>query len=509
MGIKERKMVRFILFDDEIVLFWEKQPLLDGQFYRVFCNHTVVGETEKTHYTISDLSPETEYVCRIEIVGKDGKSGIFYQQSLTTLKRKNRLNVAHAPYGAVGDGQTLNTQALQRAIDACDQDSEVYIPNGVYLTGALRLHSNVTLRLEKNACLQGSENVADYLPKIRSRFEGYELDCYSSLLNIGEMDHRAGTTCKNVVIRGGKIFGGGLPLAENFLKAELAEKVEQGVLSASRAEELERKKPSEYYIYGRVRSRLINVSNAENVVIANAELGKSASWNVHMLYSKNVYTFGCKFYSYGIFNGDGWDPDSSENCVIFDCDFYTGDDCIAIKSGKNPEGNRINRACKEIRIFDCRCNKGHGITIGSEMSGGVSNVKIWDCNLENSYFGVEIKGTKKRGGYVRCVEVENCKMPRIMIHSVDYNDDGEGAETPPVFEDCAFTNLYLTGQVCDFRGMKFLCSAVELQGFDVPGYEVKNIHFKNVTIETNGRDFPELIALRDYKAILFENIFYK
>ncbi len=182
---------------------------------------------------------------------------------------------------------------------------------------------------------------------------------------------------------------------------------------------------------------------------------------------------------------------------------------IAIKSGKNPEGNRINRDCKEIRIFDCRCNKGHGITIGSEMSGGVSNVKIWDCNLENSYFGVEIKGTKKRGGYVRCVEVENCKMPRIMIHSVDYNDDGEGAETPPVFEDCAFTNLYLTGQACDFRGMKFLCSAVELQGFDVPGYEVKNIHFKNVTIETNGRDFPELIALRDYKAILFENIFYK
>ena len=502
-------MVQFIFFDDEITLYWDKQPLIGGQFYRVFCNGEKIGETEKTHYTFFGLTPETEYCCRVDIVDSDGKSRIFYQHTLKTLKRKKRLDVTKSPYCAIGDGVAITTAALQRAIDDCDGETEVYIPKGTYVTGALRLHDFCTIRMEKDACLQGTERVEDYLPKINSRFEGYEMQCYSSLINAGELNNQEGTNCKSIVIRGGKILGGGLRLAENFTKQALADKVTRGELTQSLADVIERSKTEEYYFSARERSRLINLSNTEDVVIANVELGNGASWNVHMIYSKNIRTYGCSFYSGGIFNGDGWDPDSSENCVIFDCDFYTGDDCIAIKSGKNPEGNRINRACKNIRIFDCRCKNGHGITMGSEMSGGISDVSIWDCDLENSYFGVEIKGTKKRGGYVRCVNVENCKLPRVMIHSVDYNDDGEGAETPPIFEDCNFKDLYLTGKITDFKGGSSFCSVIELQGFDVVGYEVKNIAFKNVTMETYGRDYSDLVSMRDCKAICFENMFYK
>lgn len=99
------------------------------------------------------------------------------------------------------------------------------------------------------------------------------------------------------------------------------------------------------------------------------------------------------------------------------------DDSIAIKSGKNPEGNIINRPCEHIRIFDCVSVFGHGIAIGSEMSGGVRDVKIWDCDLANTRYGVEIKGTKKRGSFVRDIHVENCTVSRVLFHAVGYNDD--------------------------------------------------------------------------------------
>ena len=120
---------------------------------------------------------------------------------------------------------------------------------------------------------------------------------------------------------------------------------------------------NERTIPGRVRPRLINMSNCQNIILSGVTLRNGASWNVHMIYSDTIVTNHCTFYSENVWNGDGWDPDSSTNCTIFDCNFYTGDDSIAIKSGKNPEGNKIGRPTKHIRIFDCRSAYGHGITI--------------------------------------------------------------------------------------------------------------------------------------------------
>ena len=96
-----------------------------------------------------------------------------------------------------------------------------------------------------------------------------------------------------------------------------------------------------------------------------------------MIYCDDIQTDHCTFVSEGVWNGDGWDPDSSTNCTLFASEFFTGDDAIAIKSGKNPEGNEINRPCAHIRVFDCHSDCGHGICIGSEMSGGVEDVQIW------------------------------------------------------------------------------------------------------------------------------------
>ena len=111
-----------------------------------------------------------------------------------------------------------------------------------------------------------------------------------------------------------------------------------------------------------------------------------------MIYCDDIVTDHCTLRSGGIWNGDGWDPDSSTNCTLFATEFETEDDSVAIKSGKNPEGNAINRPTKHICVFDCHSNGGHGICIGSEMSGGVADVQIWDCDIAASSNGMADMG---------------------------------------------------------------------------------------------------------------------
>ena len=272
----------------------------------------------------------------------------------------------------------------------------------------------MALCVAEGAVLQGTQTIADYEPRIPSRFEGIECVCYSSLLNMGSLDHDAAPNCEDVLIYGGgTIAGGGSVLARRIiedervrLKAYLAELGDK-VLECENLDT----------IPGRARGRLINMSNCRNIRITGLTLADGPCWNVHMVYSDHIVTDHCVFRSKGVWNGDGWDPDSSEDCTLFACRFYTGDDAVAIKSGKNPEGNLINRPTRRIRIFDCISRLGHGITIGSEMSGGVEDVRIWDCDLGRAKYGIEIKGTKKRGGYVRNVQVRDCTVARILMHA--------------------------------------------------------------------------------------------
>ena len=168
--------------------------------------------------------------------------------------------------------------------------------------------------------------------------------------------------------------------------------------------------------------------------------------------------------------------------MVFDCDFDTGDDCVAIKSGKNPEGNIINRATKRVRVFDIRRKDGHGIAIGSEMSGGIVDVKIWDCDVENSFGGINIKYSKKRGGYIKDVGVYNVRTSQIKICSYGGNDDGEGAEIPCV-EDFEFENITVKGvetYTAENRSEK--TSAITIRGFEEAGHQVKNVRLKNITL---------------------------
>lgn len=501
--MQQLKNTQTVITSDSITLFWDKpQEYAGSATYEIKMDGAVCGTTDKTHFTLEHLDGDREYRVEIGRHGADGTKTVSAPLLLRTEPEKERLDITKAPYYAAGDGKTLNTAAIQRAMDDCGAHQAVYLPAGVYLTGALRLHSGMELYLDEGAVLQGTDRVEDYLPKIWSRFEGTEMECYSSLLNMGRMDHETGYNCENVVIRGkGTIAGGGSSLAKKVIKTERERLKNElaalgdGIAAYEKADTLP----------GRVRPKLINISNARDVVIDGLDLRDGACWNVHMIYSGHIVTHHCSFHSRGIWNGDGWDPDSSTDCTIFACTFDTQDDSIAVKSGKNPEGNVINRPCERIRIFDCNCAYGHGFAIGSEMSGGVDGISIWDCDLGNSAYGIELKGTRKRGGYIRNVHVRDCVVPRILFHSVGYNDDGEDAGMPPVFEKCLFERLEITEEFTDVDGTgeRLACTGIELCGFEEEEYHIKDVVFRDVVRKGQG---SVSVKMKYCRNILFEGV---
>lgn len=508
-----------VIFEDEITLYWEKQwELPDGVVYRAKLDGQIVGKTIKTHFSFQDLQAETDYSVCIERLNESGDvAEILYQASLRTLKAKRRIDVTKSPYNAVGDGKTINTSAIQRALNDCTANDCVYIPKGTFLTGALNMHSDSELYVERGAMLKGLESAEDYLPKTKSRFEGIECMCYRSLINIGELDYTAGYTTRNVTIRGGGIiFGGGAPLYSSIVNAEkirLAKYLEENQDYVKTCENADT-------IPGRARGRLIAIYNCENVIIRGVTMGYGASWNVHLIYSRNVVTYDCKIFSEEwtsedgtlymgeVINGDGWDPDSSEDCSIFNTCFFTHDDGIAIKSGKNPEGNIINRPTKNIRIFDC-VGTMHGVSIGSELSGGISDVKIWDCNFFNGKSGFGMKTTRKRGGYVRNVRIRNCDFASVLIRA-DYptNNDGESANELTQIENFSLENIKIKGVYPYLNKAEKYYYTLYLCGFDEEEYYLNNFRLKNVQLYGRADGDMQSIKMKNVKNLSIENIRY-
>ena len=481
-------MLKSIIFSDEITIWWTKDDFFKkADEYKMYLDGEYCGSTKKTHYTFLNLQAEQGYRVCIEAY-LNGEVKALKNYVMETKRAKKRLDITQPPYNAVGDGKTLNTKALQKALKDCREDEYVYFPAGKFLSGALTVYSDTEIYLEEGAILQGTENYEDYLPKIKSRFEGTEMMCYQSLLNIGELDCNDYTRpCKNIVIRGkGEIYGGGRPLAVAIINREkelLKDLLENNAEYVKTCE-------NEDTIPGRARGRLIQLCNCENVILSGVTMGYGPAWNIHFIYCKDITAYNCKIRSNTlldengetiretVWNGDGIDPDSSEDCVIFNTTFNTGDDCIAIKSGKNPEGNIVNRPTKNIYIFDCFVENGHGIAIGSEMSGGVENVYIWDCDMRYASHGLHIKTTKKRGGYIKNLFVTDSFVCVVYVRCVSYNDDGEGAETLPILSDFFFENLTISG-VKKPTGEKIYAS---LEGFAEDGHRLKNVTFNDVYV---------------------------
>jgi polygalacturonase len=444
------------LRSDEATLIWDKPAGAGvGLVYEVLRDGLPGGETCKMHFTVRGLAPEREHVFQVRVrpeAGVAASDSPAESNPLAVRTRSPEPVVSVLDHGAVGDGQTLNTRAIQAAINACPPGGVVRLPAGVFLSGALFLKSDMTLEIAEGGVLKGSADPADYAPFIRNRFEGWEMDTYASLLNAGTLDAAGPANVRNLGIRGaGRISGGGKKLSD-AVRAEFP-----GVKGL------------------RSRGRLILLMNAENVEVAGLTLEEPPGWTLHTIYSENITLRGLRIRS-DVRNGDGIDPDSSRRVYIFDCTFDTGDDCIAIKSGKNPEGNVVNRPTEDVRVFDCRFERGHGISIGSEISGGVRGVLIEDCVAGPLLHGLQIKGTEERGGYVEDVTVRDCSLRQITVYTkLPYNNDGGAAPTPPVFRNFRFENIDLT----EADPAK---PAIVVHGFEAEGHRTRNVSFQNIRL---------------------------
>lgn len=214
--------IEWLITSDSITVYFDKPENLPEEYkYQIFLNGKIAGESDKTHFMLERLDSSVYYDVQVKVMGNGETLAESSVLHLHTKPAGKCLDVTKAPYMASGKGRTMDTQAIQQAIDDCKMGDTVYLPAGIYKTGALKLHSNMELYLEEGAILQGTDQPEDYLPRIWSRFEGTELSCYSSLLNMGELDHKSGSKCENILIRGkGTIASGGRVLAEKVIALE-------------------------------------------------------------------------------------------------------------------------------------------------------------------------------------------------------------------------------------------------------------------------------------------------
>lgn len=313
-------------------------------------------------------------------------------------------------FGAIKGNKERTSEAIIKAIAKANKAGGgiVVIPEGEWLTKKIHFKSNVNLHLKKGAVLLFSEDPNDYLPAVRSTWEGYECYNYSPLIYAYQ--------CKNIAITG-----------EGELKAKMDVWKEWFARPKPHMESLKRL----YYLasYNKpmkerqmvndsahFRPQFIQFNRCENILMDGVTITNSPFWTIHPFLSKDVVLRNLKVYAHG-HNNDGVDPEMSQNVLIENCVFDQGDDAIAIKSGSNQDAWRLNTPSKNIIMRNCVVKNGHQlVAIGSELSGGIENVFIDNCTvvdgakLNHLLF---IKTNERRGGYVKNIYMSNITSGKI------------------------------------------------------------------------------------------------
>ncbi|MDC7681645.1 glycoside hydrolase family 28 protein, partial [Asticcacaulis sp. BYS171W] len=347
-----------------------------------------------------------------------------------------------ADYGGRGDGKTDNSQPIAKAIAVAVKagGGRVVLPSGVCLTGPIRLRSKVELHVPKGTRLKFIPEPARYLPVVPTRWEGVELMGYHPLVYAyGEHD---------IAVTGGGILDGSAddktwwpwkgPWADGkFSDTPIAER--QAGDRTRLFDMAERGVPVVERVFGegsRLRPPFFQPYLCKNVLFEGVTVVSSPFWLLHPVLCDSVTFRGVTCDSHGP-NNDGCDPESCTDVLIDNCTFNTGDDCIAIKAGRNADGRRVAKPCENLVIRNCLMKDGHvGVAIGSEMTGGVRNVYVQDCTMDSPHLSqaLGIKTNGYRGGVV-----EDIHMTRIKVGRVDktflqiwlYYEEGEGGAFVP------------------------------------------------------------------------------
>ena len=383
--------------------------------------------------------------------------------------------------GAVGDGKTDCTAAIARAINACANagGGRVLVPAGEFLTGAIHLQSGVNLHLATNAVLKFSTDPQAYLPAVFTRFEGIECWNYSPLIfAVGQ---------NNVAVTGAGTLDGqaddstwlawkgrkGGTNNQNAARKRLDQMNNDQVPAAQR-----RFGAGDY-----LRPNFIQFQRCENVLIADVKIRRSPMWEIHPLLCTNVTVRGVDIFSHGA-NNDGCDPESCRDVLIEKCIFDTGDDCIAIKSGRNNDGRHVGVPSVNLIIRDCTMRDGHaGTAIGSEISGSCSNVFVENCEMSSSNLvcALRLKSNAVRGGVVQNIFMRhvNVGLVKDSVLQIDFlYEEGAKGDFKPVAKNVVMENITVaqTPRVLNVRGFP----AAEISGVRILNSTFKQIRKPDV-----------------------------
>jgi polygalacturonase len=384
-------------------------------------------------------------------------------------------------FGAVRDGADC-TEAIRRSIEACSGagGGRVVVPAGRFVTGAVHLRSNVNLHLSREATLAFSRDPRHYLPAVLTRFEGTELMNYSPFIYAFDQT--------NVAITGEGTLDG---QANNEYwwpwkgSAEYGWKKGAPNYNASRQRLLEmgeRNVPVAQRVFGEgdyFRPQFIQPYRCRNVLIEGVRIVNSPMWELHPVLCHNVTIRGVTIVSHGP-NNDGCDPESCRDVLIDHCVFDTGDDCIAIKSGRNGDGRRLNVPSENIIVRGC------------EISGGCWNVFAYDCHMDSPRLdrALRLKNNAMRGGVLHDIYMRNVTVGQVSdsVLSIDfYYEEGDKGPFTPVARDIEVRNV--TSRKSPY--------GVYLRGFanaPIENVRVLDCHFEdvakgNVIENVRGLDF--------------------
>jgi polygalacturonase len=385
-------------------------------------------------------------------------------------------------FGAEKGNKAKNTAAIAKAIDLANKadGGVVVIPEGEWLTGAVHLKSNVNLHLEKGALLLFSEDPKDYLPAVHSSWEGLECFNYSPLIYAYR--------CKNIAITG-----------EGEIKAKMDVWKQWAGRPSGHMNSLKR---LYYMAYDKVpvnqriivndsahfRPQFIQLNRCENVLLSGFKITNSPFWTVHLYLTKNIVMRNLNIYAHG-HNNDGLDPEMCQNLLVENCTFDQGDDAIAVKSGRAPEGWRSKTPSKNIVIRNCTMVNGHQLlAVGSELSGGIENVLVENCRTSDSvkmFHLVFIKSNERMGGYVKNIYVKNITGGNMQYGALGIETDvlyqWKNLVPTLIRKLTPISDIYLEN--IKAKSGKFISRIL-----GQPELPVKNVHLKNVSVEQLQRD---------------------
>lgn len=425
-------------------------------------------------------------------------------------------------FGALSDGVTLNTEAINNAIKAVSSKGggKVIIPEGLWLTGPVVLLSNVNLYVEKNALIVFSSDTSLY-PIIDTSFEGLETKrCQSPI---------SAMNAENIAITGNGVFDGAGDRWRPVKKDKMTErqwknlvssggKVDEngkvwypdaGALKASVLMTGQNNGQKEItdeewtYMKSWLRPVMLSIVKSKRILLEGVTFKNSPGWCIHPLSCESLTLNDVKVFNpWYSQNGDALDVESCKNVLVTNCFFDAGDDAICLKSGKDEDGRRRGEPCENVIIKNNTVLHGHGgFVIGSEMSGGVRNVYVSGCSFVGTDVGLRFKSTRGRGGVVENIFIDNINMIDIPNDALTMDlyyavNDFPETPIPDVNEETpVFRNIYISNVLCRGAGR-----AVYFNG--LPEMPLKNIFIKNMTV-TNAK---KGIVINQASQVNMENI---